>query len=799
MPLAHSMLHRRLADLPSATGLCFALSAVLLHPARTLADNFVSYASVSHDGDTDRTPICPVGGQSFTIEFLTLHDDLTAARVGVDEDADGVGIVWIDATIAGTVGPLDRWTATIPATSATTLAYILELTDGFDQDYLGAAGYFDTLPSTGWWELNFQTLAHAPLGATPVTGGTVFRVWAPGASSASVRGTFNNWSAAANPMTRLGEDFIAFVPNASVGQRYKYWFNGSTYKTDPRARSINNLDNYNATILNPLGYTWLHPQFTPAPPEQWVVYQVHVGTFAGRNDPMGSTPTVSRFSDLAARVGHLTELGVNAVMLNPCNEFPGSQSGGYNPISAFAIETSYGGPEEFKAMVDALHGAGIAVILDVVWNHFASNDNFLWNFDGTQAYFDTPAVDTPWGAQADFDEPAVADYFVDALETLFGEFRLDGLRHDAIFEVVGAAQAAAGQDMIERSMDLAHRRFPDTHVIGEVYNNNPWNTSPAGIDLDGQYHEAFKNAVHDAAFAAAFGSADMTRLAATIDGTGPFVEGEAVLNYFELHDEAWPLSGSNRAVKEIDTTAPHDDRYALGRTKVANGITLLAQGMPAILMGTEWAEDAGWETEKIDWSHKTTYRKVFDFYRDLIGLRTTIPALFANAPIDVFHVNDGADVLAWERSGPDGRSYVMIASLSNADFAQYSVGLPRSGSWGLILNSEDALYQGRGLGGSSMYLDVSTTPRDGFAQSTTLTVPAHSLLVLQHDPEFLRPPVDPCATDRSGDGAFNVEDIYVVMALDLDVNADGTHDARDASCLIDELRSSELTDTTSTR
>ncbi len=755
-------------------------------------DGFVAFALASHDGGVDRDPVVPVGGESFVVEFFTGHDDLTSARVGVDEGADGVGVVWIDAQIDGTIGPLDRWRATVPATSSSQLAYIIELTDLFDVDYLTPDGFADTLPAMGWWVLDFQTYAHAPLGATAATGGAVFRVWAPNASTAAVRRGSTNTS-----MTRLGEDFIAFIPGAFEGQRYRYLFNGSTLKSDPRARSINNLDNYQAAVQDPRSYAWANPDFSPVPPEQWVVYQLHVGTFAGRNDPVGSTPTISRFRDVTARVSHLTELGVNAVMLNPVNEFPGSKSGGYNPISAFAIETSYGTPQEFKEMVDTLHGAGIAVILDVVWNHFSNSDNFMWNYDGSQIYFDSPtAVGTPWGSQADFDRAQVAAYFLDATETMLGEFRLDGFRHDAIYEIVGSTQAASGQDLIMGSMALAHQRFPDTHILGEIYNNSAWNTSPGGIDLDGQYHEAFKNAIYEATFAAAFGDPDMGRLANALDGSGPWVEGDRVLNYFELHDEAWPLSGPGRgrAVKLIDTTAPHNDEFALGRTKVAQGITLLAGGMPAILMGTEWAEDAGWEEEKLDWSKKTTYRGIFEYYRDVIGLRTTKPALFANSDTNVFHVNESSNIIAWERTGPDGRSYVIVANYANLDFPQYAIGLPRSGEWGLILNSEDTIYLGQGVGGSSQYLDVSGVARDGYPQSVALNLPAHGLMILQHNPEFLRPPVDPCGADRSGDGAFDVEDLYIVVELDLDVNADGLYDGRDAQCVIDTLRAGEVGD-----
>jgi len=771
--------------MPATRSLCFLAAALACSPFASAAgiDNVVDLSAVSHDPALDRAPIVPMNGQAFAVEFLVATGDITGARVAFDENGDGLDIAWSTANLIETIGPRERWSAPVPATAATRLTYAIEITDGPDSDYLTTTGTSDDLPASGWWPIDTTTLEHAPLGATPVTGGTVFRVWAPGASSAAVRGSFNNWSATAHPMTRLGQDFIRFVPNATVGGRYKYYFNNSLWKPDPRARAILNNDSYNAVITDPRAFAWANPTFSPRPAEEWVVYQLHVGSFAGRNDPAGSTPAQSRYRDVTARVAHLVELGVNAVMLNPCNEFPGAQSGGYNPLSAFALESTYGTPDEFKAMVDALHGAGIAVILDTVWNHFSSSDNFLWSYDGTQHYFDSPAVNTPWGAQADIDRPQVTQYFLDAQRALLGEFKLDGFRHDAIYELVSAAQAAAGQNLIRTSMQDAQRRFPDTHIIGEIYNNSAWNTSPAGIDLDGQYHEAYKNAIYDAVLAAASGNPDMNRLANAIDGSGAGVNTDKVFNYFELHDEAWPLSGSGnvRAVKRIDTSFPHDDRFALGRTKLANAVTILSQGVPAILMGTEWAEDAGFETEKIDWSHKTTYRPVFDFYRDLIHLRTQHPALFANSPARVYHVNDTSELIVWERSDTQRRSFVAIANFSNADYNDFRVGLPAAGRWAQILNSEDAAYMGRAVGGEPRLLTVEPFPAHAQSQSALVTIPAHGLLLLQLDPDGF--PDECCPGNANGDSIVDFDDIVAILANWLEAGAESTpNNSGDANC-----------------
>ncbi len=195
--------------------------------------------------------------------------------------------------------------------------------------------------------------------------------------------------------------------------------------------------------------------------------------------------------------------------------------------------------------------------------------------------------------------------------------------------------------------------------------------------------------------------------------------------------------------------------YATGRTKLAQGITLLSKGMPAILMGTEWLESNGFESQKIDWSKKTTYAQIFRFYRELIALRTTQPALFANADCRVYHVNDASNVLAFERSVPGGGSYVVLANFSNNDFASYSIGLPRAGAWGVVMNSEDAIYRGRGVGTLPGCVSVSSAARDGFAQSVSLSLPAHGFLLLQHEPPFTPPTITQNPADRTleGDGS----------------------------------------------
>ncbi|MFH1144209.1 MAG: alpha-amylase family glycosyl hydrolase [Candidatus Eisenbacteria bacterium] len=692
-------------------------------------DDNVEWSGISHVALLDRTPRCPLAGQPFALRVQSWQGDLTAVRVRL---ADG-GVSWIDAAAIGTRGPYDIWEAQVPAPVSSAIDVLFELTDGTDIDYLGPAGVSDGLPSPGF-VMNFTTLSHAPYGATPTPGGgAVFKVWSPNRTICHVRGEFNSWGTA-NPMARVGQDFILRVASAADRDMYKYYFQNTQWNTDARARALSPGNNYNAIVEDPSRYDWVAGDFDVPDFEQMVIYQLHVGTFAGLNDPFGAAAFPAQYEDVAERAGHLAQLGVNVVMLCPITEFPGDYSAGYNPVTQWAPESYYGDPDDLKALVDALHGAGIAVILDIVWNHFSYSDNFLWNYDGTQFYFDDPVVETPWGSQGDFDAGGVRDWFAESAHLWLGEYRMDGFRMDATDFMNIAPQEAAGWSLMQRLNDEMDRRWIDKVAIAEQLPDDAWVTRPTslgGAGFDSQYYDHFTDRLREEILDAALGDPSMAVIADILDGSGQYLSGRHVTNYFELHDEAWPSSGGQRMVKTIDATAPHDDVWAKGRVKLAQGLVLTAPGIPAILQGTEWLEDADFGTDagnRIDWSHKTTYAGIFQYFTDLIGLRTSLPALRADAGIQAFHVNEGSNVIAFRRMWGD-QDIVVVANFSNADFGSYRVGLPAEGEWIELVNSQEAQYEGSGLANPGV-LATEAIARDGFAQSVEIALAKMALVVL---------------------------------------------------------------------
>jgi 1,4-alpha-glucan branching enzyme len=580
--------------------------------------------------------------------------------------------------------------------------------------------------------LDFTTLEHAPYGATLSTGGAVFRVWAPGATTCHVRGEFNGWGLGSS-MTRRGEDFIAFVSGASAGDEYKYYFSpGEIWKPDACARAFNAGNNLNSIIEDPFGYVWHTGYFETPRQDDMVVYQLHVGSFAGRNDPLGPVPHPSGYLDVAERAYHLAELGVNAVMINPITEFPWDYSAGYNPISAWAPEWAYGSADDVKVMVDSLHANGIAVLLDIVWNHFSYSDNFLWYYDGTQFYFDDPAAETPWGAQADFDNEGVRSYYLQSALHWLEEYRVDGFRMDAT-DYMNNVQGS-GWSLMQEFNDLIDNRFEGKVSVAEQLPDDSWVTRPVslgGAGFDCQYYDHFTDRLREEILEAAFGDPSMSTISDIITGSGAYLSGPSVFNYFELHDEAWPTSGGGRIVKTIDPSEPHDDEWARGRTKLAYGIVMLAQGVPAFLEGAEWLEDTDFGTDaenRIDWAKKVNYAEYFAYFQDLLTVRRN-PAFRSGASIDVHHLNESGNVIGFRRYDAEN-DFVVVANFSNTDYSGYRVGLPQDGYWREALNSQDFVYGGSGQTNPGT-LEPEAVSYDGYAQSVAIDIPKMAFVVLE--------------------------------------------------------------------
>ncbi len=789
------------------------LALALLLPAAAHDDN-VEWNGVSHIDWLERSPICPIDGESFTVAFQTYHYDIESANVHVS--SNGLPLWVVGADFSHQRGSYDVWTATIPDSSVfgTTLEYYIELIDGSDNDYLGppglgANGMSDTPPASGW-TLDFVTNSHAPLGATLTSdGGAVFGVWAPGVDPATLRGDFNGW--AEEPMVAVGEHRFVHVPDVIAADEYKFYFNDVHWQEDARYRTVNRDApyNFNSVIVDPTAYVWGDDGFTIPPFEEMVIYELHVGTFSGLNDGLNRMGLYRDVVD--THLDDLLYLGVNVVELMPITEFNYYESWGYNPVNNWAPEEAYGSPDDLKYMIDVLHRNGIAVLLDVVYNHFATEGNYLWGYeasDWSKIYFDvtggSPDCDPGWGAQAAFWKQGVRDYYEQNVLFWLEEYHVDGFRMDAtkFMRPPDGCYDPEGWDIMQNINNSIDARKLNAISIAEELPDDGWATkvtSENGAGFDSQWHDEYKYAIRSAVFAAAGGTPDMGRLAAAIagqlnDGMGYITDwGQTltqVVNYIESHDEGGKVDETGERLAVSIDSGDHYSKWVKGRSKLAQGLTILAPGIPIFLQGGEWLEDiqfgCSWDY-RIDWGKAVSRSAIVLFFRDVIKVRKSNCTVRSDAGFSVYHLNDADDVIAFTRG--DDQELVVVASLHNSDLNNYRIGFPAHGTWYEILNSQAGDYLGNGSGnGGSIYTDEDYT-HNGLPHSAEITVPEMGLLVFRYEDPLGRD------ADLDDDGHVDLFDYYILQqrvgdagcGMDADLDEDGRVDRADVAVLVDSL------------
>lgn len=274
------------------------------------------------------------------------------------------------------------------------------------------------------------------MGALPHPGGVAFRVWAPHANQVYVKGDFNDWSDTAHPMTLEEKGYwYADIAEAKVGQGYKYLIQNGDMRMeriDPYARQVTNSVGH-GVVYNVGSFDWQGVDYQLPPHNELVIYEMHIGSFFVK-----SQDKPGNFDLALEKMDHLKRLGVNVIQVMPVAEFAGDYSWGYNPANIFAVESAYGGPIGFKTFVREAHRRGIAVVLDVVYNHFGPSDLDLWRFDGWHEnekggiyFYNDHRSQTPWGdTRPDYGREEVRRFIHDNALMWLRDYRVDGLRYD---------------------------------------------------------------------------------------------------------------------------------------------------------------------------------------------------------------------------------------------------------------------------------------------------------------------------------------------------------------------------------
>ena len=584
------------------------------------------------------------------------------------------------------------------------------------------------------------------MGATAHDQGVYFRVWAPHADSVSVVGTFNDWSAESNPMqSNQHGQWMLDVPNAKVGDEYKFVItNGDQTLTrvDPYAREVANSIG-NGIITDPSAFDWEGDNFTMAPLNELIVYELHVGTF-NRSNP----EKVGTFDDVIKKLKYLNWLGINAIEIMPVAEFAGDVSWGYNPAHIFAVESAYGGPDAIRRLVKAAHDHGIAVIMDVVYNHFGPSDLDLWRFDGWSEndkggiyFYNDWRSETPWGdSRPDYGRGEVRQFIYDNAMMWLTEYRMDGLRYDMTLfmrSVDGSPdrEIPEGWSLTQWINRDIHQRFPEKITIAEDLRTNAAITESedlGGANFSTQWDEAFVHPIRAAIQAPDDAHRDMGSIKAAIEHRYNNDAFNRVI-YTESHDEV--ANGKKRVVSEIDPSDP-EEFFARRRSTLGAALVFTTPGVPMIFRGQEFLR-SDWfdDSNPIDWEQAGGQDETMRLYRDLIQLRLNRDGHTAGLmgeDVEVFHVNNHDKVIAFRRSfGEDCDSDVVVMmNFSNKDWDSYRIGFPTAGCWNVRFDSAASCYAEDGVSNGVSNVEAVHAPYDWYTYSGSLPLAAYSAVVL---------------------------------------------------------------------
>ena len=310
-----------------------------------------------------------------------------------------------------------------------------------------------------------------PFGAALQPDGTTrFRIWAPSAERLDlvIDGTKRG-------MTHEGRGWYSLTVPAPAGTRYQFAMPDGTHFPDPASRMQDRDVHDPSVVVDPTDYEWQNTDWQGRPWHEMVLYELHAGVMGG-------------FRGIQDHLEELQRLGVTAIEVMPIADFPGRHNWGYDGVLPYAPDRAYGTPTEFKAMIDAAHGLGISVYLDVVYNHFGPDGAYIHAFART---FFREDLQTPWGAAIDFRRPEVRDYFIQNVIYWLEEYRLDGLRFDAV-------NAISEEDFLVDLARIARGRIESGRHIGLVleheHNRVPLLGGPPRFDA--QWCDDFHHCLH---------------------------------------------------------------------------------------------------------------------------------------------------------------------------------------------------------------------------------------------------------------------------------------------------------------
>ncbi len=278
------------------------------------------------------------------------------------------------------------------------------------------------------------------------------------------------------------------VENAAPGLRYKYQINNTDSFPDPASLSQPDGVHGASEVIDLNDFNWTDNNWANIPLKQMIQYELHTGTFTPQGD----------FKGIRSKLDYLKHLGINTIELLPVAQFSGERNWGYDGVYPFAVQNSYGGAKELMALVNECHQKGIAVIMDVVYNHFGPEGNYTGNF----GHYFTGNYSTPWGQAVNFDgnhSDGVRNYFVQNALMWLRDFHMDGLRLDAVHAIYDFSARHIMQELSEKTSELSADTGRNYYLIAESHLNDVRYINPAsigGYGLNAQWTDDFHHAVH---------------------------------------------------------------------------------------------------------------------------------------------------------------------------------------------------------------------------------------------------------------------------------------------------------------
>lgn len=512
------------------------------------------------------------------------------------------------------------------------------------------------------------------------------------------------------------------------GHKYKFSIDGG--KTSyPDPASLSQPDGvHEASGAVDLSFNWTDTNWKNLPLEQYIIYEIHPGTFSPEHN----------FQGIENKLDHLADLGINAIEIMPVGQFPGSRNWGYDGVYPFAVQHSYGGAKALQQLVNTCHEKGIAVILDVIYNHIGPEGNYLPAFG---PYF-TDKYSTPWGKAINYDDAwcdGVRDYFIENALMWFRDFHIDGLRMDAVHAIKDLSPVHLIKEIKERTNQLMQKTGRNHYLIAEMDLNNPVFINPpekCGYGLDAQWIDEFHHAL---------------RVSSGQKREGYYSDFDGINHLAKSYTDAYVYDGQfsehRKKIFGVKTNNPgkqfvvfsqnhdHTGNRMLGeRTsqlvsfemcKLMAAAVMVSPFLPMLFMGEEWGETNpflffishtdkelaalvnkgrkeefsyfNWEGEPPDprleetfnrsmlqWDllNEEQHKKMYDFYKQIITLRKTQPALKYPERKNTKAEADAQNKILTLHRWHEGQYLVCIMNFSNEERT-----VQVDDNWKLLLNS----------------------------------------------------------------------------------------------------------------